>query len=416
MSDARVLVVGAGPAGLAVATALTCHGLGDEVEVVDPAGRWLDAWQRRFAAQDIPHLRSPAVHHPHPDPFALLGRCGPDDLVRSGGTSLPTRAAFTRFCDDLIHQQHLTDRVTPTAARSLTVTDDGRPVVQLEDGTRRRPDRLVLAGNPRRPLVPTALQHLSAQGDPRVVLGDDAHVDATPPGGHVLVIGGGLSAGHLALGAIARGAHVTLLTRRRLTVRRFDTHPTWLGPKQRRPFEAEADPGVRRRLIDQARGGGTVPHRIRRRLDDAAEAGTLDLRERTHLVAAEADDRGLCLRTDDGHARHVDQVWVATGGAVEVDDDPLCRALLAARPAPRHRGLVDLDLDLAWPGTRVHLVGAASLVLGPTAGNLVGQRRGASRVTAAVRGADPVRADRLATGAGACPASPVRGVPEVMTS
>jgi cation diffusion facilitator CzcD-associated flavoprotein CzcO len=68
----QVLVVGAGPAALSLATALTCRRVPVELEVIDPSGTWMAAWNRRFAAQDIPHLRSPSVHHPHPDPFALL--------------------------------------------------------------------------------------------------------------------------------------------------------------------------------------------------------------------------------------------------------------------------------------------------------------------------------------------------------
>ncbi len=408
-TDARVLVVGAGPAGLAMATALGCHDLADDLEVVDPSGGWLTSWHRRFAAQAIGHLRSPAVHHPHPDPFALLGSCAPDELVPAGGTKLPTTAAFARFCDRLVHRQRLDERLTATAAVGLEIDRDGRPTVHLGDGTRRRPERVVLAGNVRRPQLPGCVHELVGR-DPRVATGESAHVADTPPGGHVVVVGGGLSAAHLALGAAERGAEVTLVSRRNLTVRRFDTHPSWLGPKKRRPFEAEPDPAARRRMIDHARGGGSIPHPVRRRLDDGVATGRVRLRERTELDRVAASGERLQVHTSDGRTLPADRLWLATGGAVDVDHDPLCRPLRAARPVALTAGMVDLDPDLSWPGTRVHLVGAAaSLVLGPTAGNLVGQRRAASRVLAAVRGADPAAADRIATGTGACPAAPVNG-------
>jgi cation diffusion facilitator CzcD-associated flavoprotein CzcO len=404
----QVLVVGAGPAALSIATVLACQEVPTELEVVDPSGTWLTAWHRRFAAQDIPHLRSPAVHHPHPDPFALLAVTPRDELTPSGGTSLPSTASFARFCDDLVHRQRLQDAVTPTRATGLEVDAEGRPTVHLADGSLRRPDRVVLATNARRPGVPAAVHELVGR-DPRVRCGDAATLADTPVGGHVVVVGGGLSAAHLAVGAAERGATVTLLTRRHLRVRRFDTHPSWLGPRKRRPFEAEPDPHVRRRTIDDARGGGSIPHRMRRRIEDGEARGVLELRCRVTLTSVDARDDHLHVRTSDGGVVRADALWLATGGAVDVTTDPLCRPLHLAGRATVAGGMPDLDPDLSWPGTRVHLVGAAaSLALGPTAGNLVGQRRAALRLAAVLRGDDPIGADRIATGAGACTSGQLR--------
>jgi cation diffusion facilitator CzcD-associated flavoprotein CzcO len=401
----RILVVGAGPAGLATAIGLACHDLAAEVEVVDPAGRWLSCWDRRFAAQGIEHLRSPAVHHPHPEPFALLESADRHDLVPSGGTQLPTTTCFARFVGRIARSAGVDDRITRAAVTDLQIDDTGGPRVTLGDGTTRSPDRLVLATNARRPAVPSGLRAAVAAGD--ATTGDHADLAVTPVGGHVVVVGGGLSAGHLVLGAIERGATVTLVTRRRLMVRRFDTHPSWLGPKKRRPFEQEPDPHVRRRTIEHARGGGSVPHRVRRALDDAAATGRLDLRERVHVVTAIPAGSRTRLCLDDGSEVVADAIWLATGGAIDADADPLCRTLARERPTTIAGGLPDLAPDLTWPGTRVHLAGAAAaLVLGPTAGNLIGHRRAASRIVAAVRGLDPRREDRIVTGAGACPQHP----------
>jgi hypothetical protein len=407
-SSPEVLVVGAGPAALSLATVLTCREVPVELEVVDPAGRWMAAWHRRFAAQDIPHLRSPAVHHPHPDPFALLATTSREELTRSGGTNLPSSRSFARFCDDLVHRQRLADAVTATSATGLTVDQEGAPTVRLADGTTRQPDRLVLATNARRTTVPAAARPLLGR-DPRVLAGDAATLAATPVGGHVVVVGGGLSAAHLAVGAAERGATVTLLTRRALRVRRFDTHPSWLGPRKRRPFEIEPDPHVRRRAVDEARGGGSVPHRMRRRLEACEQMGALDLRTRTTLAEVRAYEDTLRVCSSDGHVVDADALWLATGGAVDVERDELCRNLVSGGRATIARGMPDLAPDLSWPGTRVHLVGAAaSLVLGPTAGNLVGQRRAALRLAATIAGEAPGAADRVATGTGACTAPELR--------
>lgn len=398
----RVIVVGAGPAALAVALAADCHHLIDRLEVVDPSGRWLAAWDERFAAQGIAHLRSPAVHHPHPDPFALLASCEPDELVSSGNTRLPTSAGFRRFVTASIEAADLGDRVQPRALTSLALDSRGRARLTLDDGSQRCAEHVVVATNAREALLPAAVTHL--RDHPRVAIGTAARIADTPVGGRVAVLGGGLSAAHLAVGAAERGAEVHLLTRRRLTVRRFDTHPSWLGPSKRRPFEREPDPFLRRRAIDRARGGGTIPHRMRARLQDHVDAGAITLHERATIVSADADTDRVCLQLRGSTRLDVDLLWTATGGAVDVTRDALCRRLQEQFPTTIADGLPELTADLRWPGTNVHLVGAvAGLTLGPTAGNLIGHRRAAQRLVAAWQGHDPAHADRITTGAGACP-------------
>jgi len=400
-----VIIVGAGPAGLACALALRCRGLEGRLTVLDPAGQWMTAWDRRFRQQSIPHLRSPAVHHPHPEPFALLGSGGRDGLVSSGGVSLPSTERFAGFVQRTVVAGDLTDVIVPVRATGLALNGRGQASVTADDGSVWTGDRVVVATNHRHPIVPPSLRELAS--DHRLVHADDADVQHTPDGGHVTVIGGGLSAAHLALGAVERGARVTMLTRRRLMVRKFDVHPTWLGPRKRRPFEAEPDPHRRRVMIDRARGGGSVPPRIRRQLDAAVSEGRLDLRERVQIVAVDDASPGLRLCLDDGQDTVCDQVWLATGGRVDAAADPLLRPLLEAHPVDVADGLPNLAADLSWPGTNVHLAGAAaSLVLGPTAGNLVGHRRAALRIVGAIRGDDPVRSDRLVTGPRSCPAIP----------
>jgi glycine/D-amino acid oxidase-like deaminating enzyme len=402
MGMSGVLIVGAGPAGLAAAVALSCHGLADDLRVVDPSGTWLAAWRRRFAAQDIPMLRSPAVHHPHPDPFALLEHADGQGFVASGGTQLPTTRTFDRFVDDLVEARGLTDRVEPLAAIDLQLTNGGRAAVRLSNGDVVRPDRIVLATNARSPVVPDALAPAVDAGRART--GDAPHVDRAPLGGRLAVIGAGLSAAHLALGAARRGAHVTLVARHRLRVRRFDTHPSWLGPRKRRPFEQEPDPHVRRRTIDTARGGGTIPARYRRALEACVENGRLNIRERVSVLGCEDAGDALDLALTSGDRLRVDEVWCATGARLDVAADPLCHPLLHRFPVVVADGLPDLAGDLTWPGTSVHLTGfAAALRLGPTAGNLIGHRRAALRLAAALRGDDPAAADRIATGTRACP-------------
>jgi hypothetical protein len=144
---------------------------------------------------------------------------------------------------------------------------------------------------------------------------------------------------------------------------------------------------------------------MRRELAGRVDAGRLELCERVQVTGVEARAHRLLVRLSPGPAVLADAVWLATGGCLDVTRDPLCAPLVTRGSTVIAGGLPELELDLSWPGTTVHLTGfATALRLGPTAGNLVGHRRAALRIAAAVRGEDPDRADRIATGAGACPA------------
>ncbi|WP_442949133.1 hypothetical protein [Nostoc sp.] len=57
----------------------------------------------------------------------------------------------------------------------------------------------------------------------------------------VLIVGGGLTSGHLAVGAISRGAEVHLIIRRQFSEKLFDAESGWLGPKCLKGFSAQSD-------------------------------------------------------------------------------------------------------------------------------------------------------------------------------
>jgi hypothetical protein len=72
-SQTDIAVIGAGPQALTLVTHILQKRakLRDRIQVFDPSGTWLTQWQQQFAAQEIPELRSPAVHHPDPNAHAL---------------------------------------------------------------------------------------------------------------------------------------------------------------------------------------------------------------------------------------------------------------------------------------------------------------------------------------------------------
>jgi hypothetical protein len=107
-----------------------------------------------------------------------------------------------------------------------------------------------------------------------------------------------------------------------------------------------------------------------------------------------SDGTELCRAS--GATSEADVVWCATGWHVDAGADHLLGPLLQCAGQSTVDGFIPLDNQLRIRSTAVHVTGPpASLVLGPSAGNLSGARRSARAVAAAVFGLD--RADSLGT-------------------
>lgn len=281
--DTDVCILGAGPHGLAVAVHLVQARPSIRLLVVDPSGRWLSTWHDQMARAEIPTLRSPIVHSPSPNPSALAQHLATHRLPSSGlPYDLPTIEAFASFCDHLIADS---DLGPPLAVRPQRITREQNRVRIETDTGAITADHLVLATNPHRRQIPEWVRPNLDLDQGRCVHANDVDLREMPnlTDENVVVVGGGLSAAHLAHGAAKRGANVNLLARRAVETRNFDTDPGWLGPKYLRAFDAEDDPAQRLYLAQTARGGGTIPFWMRERLDTLAADDALTLFEATSV-------------------------------------------------------------------------------------------------------------------------------------
>jgi hypothetical protein len=190
--------------------------------------------------------------------------------------------------------------------------------------------------------------------------------------------------------ALGAGAHVEWLTRRPVVEREFDTDPGWLGPKEMQAFELLTDPSERARRVIEARGGGTVPSWMMRRLRVAERSGRLCRRVGPIDVAL---DRARPVLRCGGARVDVDVVWSATGDRPCTTAAPPLDRLCDQLGVLRFAGRPELDWALRLPGSVVHVVGRlAQLQLGPTAGNLAGARRAGERIVGAVVGVEAMYA------------------------
>lgn len=387
----RIAIVGAGPHALTVAARLVRRRpeLVGSMTVFDPRGCWLAAWEGQFARHEIPHLRSPSVHHPHPSPDAF-GRF--DGAVYARGVSryrLPETESFSEFCRTIVKEFDLGDRVDDRYVAAVEPRDSGMEV-HLSDGTAVAVDAVVVATNPTRPRIPVWAERLMQ--DPTTQTTDGMAIDLREyrpsRSEHVVVVGGGLTAGHLAMGAIARGAQVTLVARRPIRAQMFDADPGWMGPKYLDGFGCIEDWSRRADMIRDARDGGTMTPMMRTTLDESVRSGALELREGAEVSTTRSTGGRPALQLDDGSTLRPDRVWIATGTVPDIAACEPLAALTSSRPVQCIDGLPVVDGSLQWPGCPVFLTGAlAALRIGPVARNLAGARMAAVRISAALLGA-----------------------------
>lgn len=399
-SDIDLAILGAGPHALTLVTYLLHERpqLRQRLAVFDPSGTWLQQWQHQFAAQEIPHLRSPVVHHPDPDPFALrrFAESSPGQLFAP--YDLPGTALFENFCQQVVKRQQLqaqvlahqiTHVVTPQRAA-------GKFRLHLDNGQQVRARRVVMATGTGRPQVPAWVERVAPDYPPERLC-HSSQVDLRQLhllGETVLIVGGGLTSGHLAIGAIARGARVILLSRRQLQEKLFDADPGWVGPKYLKGFLAEPCWHKRHHMIQSARNGGSLTPAVLMQLRRLARAGKLSFHE--HCQIENVRWQGHHWQVDCGH-RHdqgheqglqldkVDRIWLATGYQVDARQQPLLKSVLENYPTELVSGLPVLEDCLRWPGCNLFVMGGlAALQVGPTARNLSGAIKASRQIVPAL--------------------------------
>lgn len=236
---ADLVIVGAGPQALTLSCLLLQKRprLQRRLRIVDPSGRWLSRWQRQMERYEIPWLRSPSPHHPHPNAHALRQFAHSRQRSRQleGPYGLPNTDLFADFCRQVISEYQLTEGVRAASVERIRLPQlGGGPMeLALSDGTTMAAGRLVIATGSGAPQMPAWVAAIAGDPPPDALQHSDRiHIPSlhSLQGQRILIVGGGLTSAHLALGALRRGALVHLLCRRTLKHKPFDADPGWLGP------------------------------------------------------------------------------------------------------------------------------------------------------------------------------------------
>lgn len=384
----NLAIIGGGPHALTLVTHLLQKRpkMRSRFVVFDKGGKWMSRWEQQFAAFDIPHLRSPAVHHPDPNRFALRKFAESRSNELFPPYDLPGTKLFQDLCEDVISRWDLDDRVIPLAATRIEpVANHFR--LWFDDGQSTVARRVVLATGNANLQIPNWVQEIESEY-PQDKLCHSSKVDLRGlqlAGEKVLIVGGGLTSGHLAVGAISKGAKVNLMIRRQLQEKLFDAEPGWLGPKYLKGFFAESDLEKRFAMIQQARNGGSVTPAMGMQLRREVRNGNLTIDENCQVVKVEWLGNSWLVQCSNGNVHEFNRIWLSTGTKFDVTTEPLLKEVLAAYPIPVVNGLPVLDTCLRWHGCELFIMGGlAALQIGPTARNLSGAIMACEKIVPAI--------------------------------
>jgi hypothetical protein len=392
-------IIAAGPHALTLVTHLLQkrQKIRSKIAVFDSSGKWMSRWEHQFAALEIPHLRSPAVHHPDPNPFGLRKFAENRSNEFFPPYDLPGTRLFNDFCEDIIRRWDLENIVRGekiTRIQPLNNPFASRFRLWLGSGKSILARRVVLATSSSQLQIPNwvneiknnyredKLCHSHLIDLRQLYLADEK----------VLIIGGGLTSGHLAVGAMCRGAEVQISMRRQLQEKIFDADAGWLGPKYLKGFFAESNFEKRFEMIQQARNGGSMTPEMVTQLRRQTHNGKLRIQENMQVIEAKWTDNQWLVKFSDGKQGQFHRIWLSTGTRFDVNSEPLLKEVLQAYPIPVINGLPVLDNNLRWRGCSLFIMGGlAALQIGPTARNLSGARMASDKMLKAIIKSDVVQ-------------------------
>ncbi|MFI1888505.1 FAD-dependent oxidoreductase [Streptomyces jumonjinensis] len=399
-ATADVAIVGAGPAGLAVASALWHLGVRNVV-LIDREGRPCGRFFDRVDMLRQRVLRSPYEHHPGVEGYrdcelldfarlhwSLLTPVERREIrmAQSGHRSVVPVDVFEAYCKHVATLHHVDERTWRGAVREVRPTADS--VTVRGDGFAVTAPYAVLCLGEERRAAPS--EWWDGEAAPHGVGYWDEPVPREARS--LVVVGAGLSAAHLISNALGDGKRVHWILR--ASAERYqcaDVNASFFRAEGRARFDG-TDWDDRTTLMRGHRRA-SVMFEFRPLLQRAEAEGRLTVHRGRAVTAVTGERAGrAAVRLADGERIPGDHVVLALGTAVSNGGQLLPEGVTAPRD-----GWPDLDeRTLAYRNApRVFAVGAAAgMVLGPAARNIDGHRVATARVATAV-------AAQLETAAGA---------------
>ena len=382
------LIIGGGIHGVHIAARLIDEaGVKPEyLRIVDPGEHLLERWKSCTETTGMTFLRSPSVHNLATEPMSLLALAESLDVPKSElfapPYDRPNLHLFNDHCARVISRFNLDNLHVQGRAISCQITCDYSQIL-LCSGDEILAKNVVLAmGASEQPFWPKWAKN----GGDRVQHIFDPNFQGLPTKRETIaVVGGGISAGQVALRLHKQGNEVHLVSRHEIREHQFDSDPGWLGPRYMNGFSEERDLSNRRKMITHARHRGSLPPDVNNSLQQAMICDEIT-RHESEISNLKLMDDGASLEMNDGSVLQVHRILLATGFAPNRPGGKFVDQLIEAASLPCSEcGYPIVDETLCWhPG--IYVSGPlAELEIGPSSRNISGARRAAKRIVKVAR-------------------------------
>lgn len=379
-----IAIIGGGIHGCAIANRILqdIPSAAKHIVILDQNPQPLLAWRRKTESQGMAFLRSPAVHHIGSDALGLVeyARTQNRTTELAPPYSQPSVDLFLDFSLHEIETQQLGQLYHQFEVAKLR-WDKGsgkfpfRIISKVNEGFRAACVILTI-GTDDCTYVPSELA-LFIRRFPKLILHSSAFnlqrtIQRVAPS-KIAIVGGGLTAATLAKNLTDIDVEVVMIVRRSLKIQQFDFKPSWLGPKTLNRFSKESDWDKRRKMVQLARGEGSVTPEIAEALAKARSAGKLHLQTGVNIRHIDGNSV-LQVKTTESTINDVDLVVLATGFRFDLHRYRFLSELTEQHKIQTLRGLPILDNRLQLLPVR-NLFGSgvmAQLEIGPAAGNIAG--------------------------------------------
>jgi len=381
------VIIGGGIHGTYLANFLTTV-LGyrfDRVIVLDPHEEPCQLWKEVTRNTGMTFLRSPLGHHIGLDADSLARYAKTPAVLpwamTLGISQRPALALFNSHLDFLARQFGLRRMFRKGRAHAIKEIPQGLSV-ESENGSFETKNVIIAVGQSEAPVIPQWAAALKKSGDSiKHIFEPTFKIEDYKSGSKVAIVGGGITAAHIAAHLGAKGVLVSLVCKAPIPTHALDFDPCWLSSMCMDGFADLENPDERREAIDRARHKGTAPQDVQDKLVSAVQRGQV---RQFYAVVDGAFWRNGSIRLslNNDSAVVADKIILATGVEKTRPGGPWIDHMAHNLGLPVHAGGYPLvDPLLRWGHPRIFVSGAlAELELGPAARNIIGAKLAAERI------------------------------------
>ncbi len=368
-------IIGGGIQGTTIALKLRQAGLSsDELTIIDPYPSLCEQFNTYTQRISMPFLRSPFVHHIHPEPFHLKQYAKFNQYTGAtyGPYKRPQRDMFMHHTHELIHQYHLNESHLQGFVKHIN-RKQHQWQLELTNGQTIQTEFLIIAhGCNHRANIPPMfqqqpdVQHIFNEAESQININQTSHV-----------VGSGISAAHLTLKLINTNHQRTihLWLNKDIEIHDFDADPGWLGPKNMKHFLNIESSQERMRIIKAERHKGSMPHELYLRIKKHVNNARLVLHKNE---IKDIKDHHIITTHK---SIYYDHILLATGFENTVMNQPIIQDLITQLNAPLTKcGFPNISYELEWLPNLFVAGGLADLELGPFGRNIMGGREASERI------------------------------------